>query len=838
MTKNSGAGDGMEKENTALKAENAELRDKVRELEETLDAIRSGEVDAIVVTNGDGRKVFTLEGADHPYRALVENIREGALTLSRAGTILYTNSRFADMTNLPADKVAGQPLLDFVCREYRPQMELALKEILNQSSQSQIRILRGKGSLPVYLSMTPLTADEDTKISVVVTDRSKDEERLRMQARMLDAVGDAVIATDTRNRIIYWNEAATTTYGWTTEEAIGRDRIEIAIPIISDTEAREIADRIKKGETWTGEYVVKHQDGHEFPIYASDAPIFDDNGKLIAIIGASHDISERKRAEEELKQKHEDLNAAYEEITATQEELRQNIDELTRAEKTLSESEEKFRVLFTQMVEGSGLHEIVYSASGDPVDYRILDINPSFERILGLKREDVIGKNSKEAYGVDKPPYFELYRRVAETGQPEEFEVFFAPMSKHFTISAYSPAPGKFATIFVDITERRNAEDRIQNLLGEIQREKDRLSSLVNSISDEVWFADTQKNFTLVNPAALKEFALASGEIDIEKFAASLEVFRPDGSPRPVEEAPALRALKGEEMRNLEEMIRTPGTGEVRYRQVSSNPVKDASGTIIGSVCVVRDITGLKRAEDELQKNQEELQQNVEELMSRENQLNDALAEKEVLLSEIHHRVKNNLAAFISLLSLEGSYVETPEGQALKKDLQNRARTMALIHETLYKTRQYSEVNMDLYLSTLTDQVVSSYRSTQSIGTFVDAKGISLGLGSATPIGLIINELVTNSLKYAFPPGSIHCRADPKEPCTIGIRLIKEAGTYLLKVSDNGVGLPKDLNIRTTKSLGLKLVNFIARHQLRADLEIKTKNGTEFVFRFKERDRK
>ena len=136
--------------------------------------------------------------------------------------------------------------------------------------------------------------------------------------------------------------------------------------------------------------------------------------------------------------------------------------------------------------------------------------------------------------------------------------------------------------------------------------------------------------------------------------------------------------------------------------------------------------------------------------------LNDALAEKEVLLSEIHHRVKNNLAAFISLLSLEGSSVETPEGQALKKDLQNRARTMALIHETLYKTRQYSEVDMEFYLSTLIDQVVNSYSSTQSIGTFVDAKGITLDLGRATPIGLIVNELVTNSLKYAFPPDSIH----------------------------------------------------------------------------------
>ncbi len=95
-------------------------------------------------------------------------------------------------------------------------------------------------------------------------------------------------------------------------------------------------------------------------------------------------------------------------------------------------------------------------------------------------------------------------------------------------------------------------------------------------------------------------------------------------------------------------------------------------------------------------------------LRNSESELREALAEKEVLLSEIHHRVKNNLAAFISLVSLENTYEDTPEGQALKKDLQNRARSMALIHETLYRTRKYANVDMDIYLNTLIDQIAAS----------------------------------------------------------------------------------------------------------------------------------
>ena len=549
MAKDSGAKNGTKNENESLRTELAELRNKVRELEETLDAIHSGEVDAIIVTDSDGSKVFTLEGADHPYRALVENIREGALTLSRTGTILYTNRQFAEMTDLPADTVVGMPFLDLVCPDYHLRMERALKEILMKPCRSRVRIQRGKGSLPVTISMNPLTADEDTKISVVVTDRRKDEERLQMQASMLDAVGDAVIAADTHNKIIYWNDAATRTYGWTPKEVIGHDNNEIATPKIPHEGAREIADRLKKGETCSGEYMVKHRDGHEFPVYASNAPIFDGNGKLIAIIGVSHDISQRKRLDDELRQKHEDLNAANEKIIENQEKLRQNIEELTR----------------------------------------------------------------------------------------------------------------------------------------------------------------------------------------------------------------------------------------------------------------------------------------------REAQLSDTLAEKEILLFEIHHRVKNNLTAFISLLSLEGSYDDTPAGQALKKDLQNRARSMALIHDTLYKTRKFSEVEMNVYLSTLVGQIVSSYPSPKSFRTMIEVNGISLDLTRATPCGLIVNELVTNSLKYAFPPEMITCLGNKEDPCIIGIQMTKDGGGYLMKVFDNGIGLPAGFNSRSAKTLGLKLVHFLAKHQMRATIEVNTGKGTEFVFRFKER---
>jgi PAS domain S-box-containing protein len=148
-----------------------------------------------------------------------------------------------------------------------------------------------------------------------------------------------------------------------------------------------------------------------------------------------------------------------------------------------------------------------------------------------------------------------------------------------------------------DITKRKAAEAERERLLEEVQAERDRMAALLDSMRDEVWFADAQGRFTLANAAALKEFGLvAGGTVDVEQLAATLRVLRPDGSLRPIEETPPLRALRGETVANQEEMIRTPASGELRYRQVNATPVRDGPGRIIGAVAVVRDVTEQKAA--------------------------------------------------------------------------------------------------------------------------------------------------------------------------------------------------------------------------------------------------
>jgi len=143
-------------------------------------------------------------------------------------------------------------------------------------------------------------------------------------------------------------------------------------------------------------------------------------------------------------------------------ELEEEIAERKQAEEALRENEEKFRSLYNSMSEGVCLHELIYNDNQDAIDYRILDVNPKYEEILGLEKEDIINRPASKAYSVSEPPYMETYAEVAQSGKPVQFETYFPPMDKHFSISVYSPGKDRFATIFEDITERKEAEQKIQ----------------------------------------------------------------------------------------------------------------------------------------------------------------------------------------------------------------------------------------------------------------------------------------------------------------------------------------------------------------------------------------
>ena len=269
-----------------------------------------------------------------------------------------------------------------------------------------------------------------------------------------------------------------------------------------------------------------------------------------------------------------------------------------RAEEALARSEARYRRLFDTMMDGL----VVVDMAGV-----IQEFNESYRRMLGYTAEEL--RTRTYAQLTPERWHSEEARVVAEQilprGYSEVYEKEYIrkdgsvfPVELRTFLLREDGRPSAMWAIVRDVTERKQAELATRHLHEQVQREKDLLSALLESIGDEVWFADNQGRFVLANPSALSQFGMAAVDgVAVETLARSLEVLRADGSPRPVEEAPPLRALRGEEVVAQDELVRTPATGELRNRQVSAAPVKDRAGKIIGSVSVVRDVTDRRRAE-------------------------------------------------------------------------------------------------------------------------------------------------------------------------------------------------------------------------------------------------
>ncbi len=278
-------------------------------------------------------------------------------------------------------------------------------------------------------------------------------------------------------------------------------------------------------------------------------------------------------------------------------------------EMELERSETKYRSVVQSAPYGMHFYELM--SDGRLV---LTGANKSAGQILKMNHARLIGKTIEEAFpGLAGSELYKIYKKVAETGEPwqsERVDYYEGRIAGAFNVFAFQTSPGSMAAAFMDITERIRVEETAQALVRDIREEKDRLAALINSMSDEVWFARKDGKFVLANPPAMRTFLVdpASKEVNVDQMARSLEVLRPDGSPRPMDETPPLRALQGEIVKNEVEIVRVPDTGELRYRQVTATPVRDAAGEIIGSVSVVRDVTERKLAEDALRNTTEYLE--------------------------------------------------------------------------------------------------------------------------------------------------------------------------------------------------------------------------------------
>jgi PAS domain S-box-containing protein len=244
--------------------------------------------------------------------------------------------------------------------------------------------------------------------------------------------------------------------------------------------------------------------------------------------------------------------------------------------------------------------------------------------------------------------------------------------------------------------------------------------------------------------------------------------------------------------------------GNITWVLGEALPEIDDEGNVHGFVGTVTDITDLKNSENEIL---------------------DSLNEKNVLLREIHHRVKNNLQIISSLINLQAKYVEADETVEILKESQNRVRAMAMVHENLYLSDTFSNIDMELYLEKLIRHLYISYGAERRNITYsLEVSDVLLNLDTAIPCGLIINELISNSIKHAYT----------EEGGLIKIKLLDNVDEIEMIVSDKGVGLPSEFDIEDTTTLGLKLVYTLVK-QLNGTIKLDKDQGTCITIRFEEK---
>ncbi len=317
------------------------------------------------------------------------------------------------------------------------------------------------------------------------------------------------------------------------------------------------------------------------------------------------------------------------------------------------ETEGRYRALFNAMSEGFALHEIMCDDRGEPIDYRFLEVNPAFERLTGLKPDDVIGKTVRQVIPDIEPFWIQTYGNVALTRQPAHFEFSSGALGHVFEVFAYSPAPRQFAALFVDVTERRRAEQERERLLLEADLNLKQLEAVVNSISQGLVIGDPGGNILSANLAALDLYGVGSAEELKTLLARAPQIFEttePDGKPIPKKDWPMARARRGEHVVNTLIRVTRRDTGRTFIGSFSATPVTNKEGQTVVAVVTIYDLTELKRSEDALRTANEQLERRVADRTAELQAANKALQ------GEILERVKSQEAVVEQARSLEALF--------------------------------------------------------------------------------------------------------------------------------------------------------------------------------------
>ncbi len=477
--------------------------------------------------------------------------------------------------------------------------------------------------------------------------------------------------------------------------------------------------------------------------------------------------------------------------------LARDITSINEIELEIARKDEQFRAAINSTKEALYILTSLRDDSNHIIDFIFSDVNKAGFELLKFPAEKVIGARLCELLPVNREPrFFDRYVRVVETHEiiDEEYQIdvdHFKPKWAHHTVV---PMGDGVAITVRDVTETKNTAHRIE-------ADRNLLHTIINAIPDEIYLKDVDRRFVMVNRGVLnmlgkKSFDEVIGKRDEDLISQKYHDMAISQDQQVLESGIPVIDYEGYAYADETQ------TEIKRSTLVSKFPYFDKDGNIVGLIGINKDITDRKRAELRIKR---------------------SLREKEVLLKEIHHRVKNNLAVISGLLFMQAENLENEDMKQVLYDSEIRIRSMAMIHEKLYHHDMYSGIEFGSYVKDLVATIENTYKNNGcEIKVNLNTPPTYIDLNRAMPCALIVNEALSNAYKHAFK-GSNNGE--------IWIDFSQTEGTYRLSISDNGIGLPEDFNPDNASSLGMVLIHGLVR-QLGSTLYIGRSNGTRLSFEF------
>lgn len=620
------------------------------------------------------------------------------------------------------------------------------------------------------------------------------------------------VATYPTRIIVECNRAAEEIFGYSRDEMIGSSTRMLHVDEKAFQESGRLVQKVLDSSgIYHREFQMRRKNGEIFPTEHYVARVPSPSGKAVNVVSVIRDITQRKRDEANLARTRlllEALNEAQSQFIARSD-PQEVYDGLLNSLIKLTESESGFidellvdergetyrqpraisrtsdycvrnpterdqRFYQTSGLIGavvtSGEAVITNDAHADPRSVAVPEGHPPVRSFLGLPlraRKRLVG-----VIGIANRP----------GGYDEEIVAFLTP----------------YVATCANIIDAFH-QGRLRTHTEQALRENEaKLRLITNALPVLIAYADAEQRYQFVN-RTYERWAARTPE---EMVGRTMKEVWPEEVYSVLRDH--VKAALAGEPQSFEARMGCEGLPE-RDLLLNYIPHVDEEGEIRGFAALVSDITDQKTAEKRIKA---------------------ALNEKEILLREIHHRVKNNLAVISSLISLQAAHAKDDFHKQMFRDVQTRVRSMAIAHEKLYQSNSLSKLSMRTYVRSLVDHLTAS---SAPIGSPIRLKkevdDVTLGLDTAMPLGFILTELVSNCLKHAFPPGT-------RGEVTVTLRSLGE-NEYELVVADNGVGLPEQFSFDTLKTLGLDLVRTFAT-QLNGRVEIKREHGTEFCITFKD----